>query len=283
MKNVTLTRVGELIRAVFELLWNRPEGMPARDLMTFVPEVISLTEYEKGLSPQSGFSKYEGIIRVATVPLTRVGWLSKNNKGRWFITDQGRQACKRHASALDLYREALRLYEERGQIKPEATVVYEIAQEKAWEQIQKFIQSAEPAELLALTADLLKAMGYHILWTARPEKAHRQIDMVASVDQLGARADRVLVQIKHKGQVFTLEGLKAALALLSSHDFGLLVSTGGFTSDAWDLIQTREYQRLIALDLEAFFDLWISNYDKLTQEARNRLPIKAVNFLVPLE
>jgi restriction system protein len=283
MKNITLSRVGELIRAMFELLWNRSEGMLARDLMAYVPEVITLTEYERGISPQSGLSKYERIIRVATIPLTQVGWLYKNNKGRWFITDQGRQACKRHASALDLYGEALRLYEERGQGKPEATVIYEMAQEKAWEQIQKFLQAAELTELLALVADLLKAMGYRILWTARPDSAHRQIGLVASVDQLGAHTNRILVQIKHKGQVFTLEGLKSALALLSSQDYGLLISTGGFTTEALDAIQTHEYQRLIVLDLEAFFDLWMSNHDKLSQEARNRLPIKSVNFFVPLD
>jgi restriction system protein len=121
------------------------------------------------------------------------------------------------------------------------------------------------------------------LWLARPEKGYRQVDLVASMDQLGANENRVLVQIKHKGQVFTLEGLKSVLAILSSNDYGLLISTGGFTTDAWDMMHTREYQRLIALDLEAFFDLWMSNHDKLSQEARNRLPIKAVNFLVPLE
>ena len=283
MKNVTLSRVGELIRAVFELLWNRPEGLPARELITSVPDVIPLTEFERGISPQTGIAKYEGIIRVATFPLTRVGWLNKNNKGRWFITEQGRQACKRHTSALELYREALRLYDERGQSKPEATVVYEIAQEKAWEQIQKFFQSAESTELLALVADLLRAMGYHILWSARPDKGYPQVDLVASVDQLGINENRVLVQIKHKGQVFTLEGLKSALALLGSHDYGLLISTGGFTTDAWNIRHSREYQRLILLDLEAFFDLWMSNHAGLSQEARNRLPIKAVNFLVPLE
>ena len=105
--------------------------------------------------------------------------------------------------------------------------------------------------------------------------------MVASVDPVGANGIRILVQIRHKGQVVTFEGLKTSLALLGPNDFGLLISTGGFTSDVLDEIRRREYQRINALDLVAFFDLWIRHYDRLSQEARNRLPIKPIHFLAP--
>ena len=112
MTDISLPRVGELIRAVFEYLWHKPDGMPAKEVLAFVPEIIVLSEDEKRVSPINNIPKYERIIRLATVPLTRVGWLTKNNKGRWRITEQGRRACRRFSNAQDLYREALRIFEE---------------------------------------------------------------------------------------------------------------------------------------------------------------------------
>ena len=48
MAEVTLSRIGELLRSVLELLWNKPEGMPAKELMAYLPQVAELTEHEKG-------------------------------------------------------------------------------------------------------------------------------------------------------------------------------------------------------------------------------------------
>ena len=39
MADVTLGRIGELLRCVLELLWNKPEGMPAKELIASLPEV----------------------------------------------------------------------------------------------------------------------------------------------------------------------------------------------------------------------------------------------------
>lgn len=282
MTNITLFRVGELIRTVFELLWNRPDGLPAREIIALVPGLIQLMEYEQDISPLNGISKYEEIIRMASVPLAKVGWLTKSDKGRWYLTEQGRQACKKYPNALELYKDALRLFEGKSQGKPEIMMAFEIAQDKAWDQIQKFLQETELGEFQRLVKDLLTAMNYHVLWSSvRPDKDHRQVDMVASVDPVGANGIRILVQIRHKGQVVTFEGLKTSLALLGPNDFGLLISTGGFTSDVLDEIRRREYQRINALDLVAFFDLWIRHYDRLSQDARNRLPIKPIHFLAP--
>ena len=90
MSDISLQRVGEFVRTVFELLWHRPDGMPAKEVLAFIPEIIQLTENEKGTSPINNVPKYERLIRLATIPLARVGWLAKSNKGRWRITEQGR-------------------------------------------------------------------------------------------------------------------------------------------------------------------------------------------------
>ncbi len=283
MADVTLNRIGELLRSVLELLWNRPEGMPAKEILAFLPEITQLTEYERGYSPPTNIPRYERIVRLATIPLAKAGWLIKNNKGRWYITEEGRQACRRYPNAQELYKEALRLFEEAKQGAPSYAMVAEEAEEKAWEQIQKYLLETKRMEFRTLIAELLAAMGYHVAWVAPPEKDHGQIDLIAYADPIGARGPRILVQIKHKGQASTLEGVKTFLSVLSANDYGLLISSGGFTNDVAEEIRAGVFQKTTLLNLENFFDLWVRYYDELSQEARNLFPIKKIYFLYGLE
>ena len=103
MADVTLNRIGELLRSVLELLWTRPEGMLARDILAYLPEMTPLTAYERSYSPTSNTPRYERMVRLATIPLVKAGWLFKYNKGRWFLTEEGRQDCRRYTSARQLY------------------------------------------------------------------------------------------------------------------------------------------------------------------------------------
>ncbi|HUI89653.1 MAG TPA: restriction endonuclease [Anaerolineales bacterium] len=279
MADVTLSRIGALLRGVLELLWNKPEGLPASEILAFLPELTALTEYEKGYSPATNVPRYERIVRLATIPLAKAGWLVKSNKGRWYLTEEGRQACRKFPNVQEFYKEAIKLLDEVRQNVPSYTIVAEEAEEKAWEQIQKYLQEIHRTEIQELIADLLTAMGYHIGWSAPPEKSRGQIDMVVYVDPIGVKGPRIFVQIKHKGQAITLEGLKAFLSALGAGDYGLLVSSGGFTGDVKDEIRDEAFQKLTLWDLENFFDLWIRFYDHLSQEARRRLPLKAIYFL----
>ncbi len=283
MPEVTLSRIGELLRSVFELLWNRPEGLPAKEILAILPEITPLSEYERGYSTSTNTPRYERIIRLATIPLVKAGWLVKNNKGRWYITEEGRQACRRFPNAQELYREALRLYDESKQNVPSVVMTIEEAEEKAWDQIRKFLQESKPIALQTLVADLLGAMDYHVGWIAPPEKDRGQIDIVAHVDPIGVRGPRIMVQVKHKGQPITMEGLKAFSNVLGATDYGLLVSTGGFTNDVKEESQTVDFQHITLLDLENFFDLWVKYYEDLSPEARSRFPLKIIYFLAGIE
>jgi restriction system protein len=283
MADVTLNRIGELLRSVLELLWNKPDGLPAKEILAFLPEITDLTEYERGYSPPTNIPRYERMVRLATIPLVKAGWMVKNNKGRWYITEEGRQACRKYPNAQELYREALRLFEDAKQNAPSYAMAVEEAEEKAWDQIQRYLLETRRLEFRTLIAELLAAMGYHVAWIAPPEKDHGQIDMVVHADPIGARGPRILVQVKHKGQAITLEGLKSFLSVLSTNDYGLLVSSGGFTNDVIEEIKNGSFQRTTLIDLEYFFDLWIKYYDELSQEARNRFPLKKIYFLYGLE
>jgi restriction system protein len=279
MADVTLNRIGELLRSVLELLWTKPDGMPAREVLAFIPEVTTLTEHERGFAPGTSVPRYERIVRLATMPLVKAGWLVKTTKGRWIITDEGRQAARRYGNARELYAEALRIYEESRQKRPSYAMVVEEAEEKSWEQIHKYLLDARRNEFRLLVGDLLRAMGYHVAWVAPPEKEHGQIDLVANADPLGTRGPRILVQVKHKGQPITMEGVRAFQTLLGASDYGLFISSGGFTREVLQEVRADPAQRTTLLDLESFFDLWIDHYDKLNDEAKQRFPLKKIYFL----
>ena len=287
MAEITPHRIGELLKIVFELLWHHPEGLASKEILAQIPKLIHLTEYEHGAFPSSpNIPRYETVIRLATIPLVKAGWLEKNNKGRWYITNDGRQACRQYNDAGEFYKEAARLYSEyfeRMRGRPTIFLTLEDAKERSWEQIQEFLLGLRQFEFKILVGDLLHAMGYHVAWLVSSERFHGKIDYVAYIDPLGIKQPRIVVQVKHKGQATTVEGVKDFLSILEDGDFGLLVSTGGYTNEAREEARKYTDRKFTLVDLDGFYELWVEHYEKLTPERRSRLPLEPVYFLTPFE
>jgi restriction system protein len=278
-----MKRAGELLRSVFEILWDKTEGLTAKEVLTLIPDFVKLTEEELKLSPETNAPRYEKIIRISTIPFTHAGWLIKNEKGRWFITEDGYQACRKFTNVQDFYTEAVRIYNVRRRVAPESVMEMEIAQETAWAQIEKHLHQLSPSELQVMLAELLRAMEYYPSWMAPAEKQRGQINLIAFSDPIGAKGQRIMAQIKHKGQAVTLEGIKSFLSALGPNDYGMIVSMSGFTNDAMLELNSNTFQRLTALDAPAFFDLWKQYYDLIDQKARYLLPLRVIHFLSGLE
>lgn len=296
MADITRRRTGEFLRSVFDLLMDKPDGLPAKEVLEHIAKTMPLTEYESGFYASTPNSpRFEKIIRFATIDLVKAGWLVKS-KGRWFVTDEGRKAYQKFKDPESFYREAVRLYQawKRTRVEKDGSVTdedevqkislsIEEAEEKAWEEIREFLLSMTPYDFQDFIADLLRAMGYHVSWVAPPGK-DRGIDIIAYTDPLGASTPRIKVQVKHRREQSTsVEGLRAFMSVLGTDDLGLFVSSAGFTSDAKEEARTQERRKVTLLDLENIFDLWVEHYGKLTQEARQRLPLKPIYFLAPLE
>ena len=297
MAEITRRRTGELIRIVVELLLNKPEGLPAQQILDHIPNEIKLTEYEKGSYVSSpGDPRYRKIVRFATVDLVKAGWLVKS-QGQWILTEEGHKAYTKFSDPEKFYREAVRLYHDWKRTRPkkqepepesieevveQTTFTFEEAVEKAWDQIRKHLQAMPPYDFQKLVADLLQAMGYHVSYIAPPGK-DRGIDIIAYSDPIGVSAPRIKVQVKRREQAIDVEGLRAFLAVLGSEDVGLFVSSGGFTSATLEEARTQERRKVTLLDLQKLFDLWVEHYGNLTQEARQRLPLKPIYFLAPVE
>jgi hypothetical protein len=76
--NVTRQRVGKMMRGLFEILLEHPDGIAARDAMAELRKRVPPTEYELGSYP-SGGERYEKIVRFSTVDLVKAGWMVKDN------------------------------------------------------------------------------------------------------------------------------------------------------------------------------------------------------------
>jgi restriction system protein len=293
MAEITRRRTGELLRTLFELLAKYPDGLQARDALAQLGTAVELSEYEAGVF-ESGGRRFDKIVRFATVDCVKAGWLLKQ-KGRWFVTDEGRAAYESFTDPEAFYREAVRLYHQWKRSQPdtsseedessvtaakEISITFEQAEEQAWNEIQAHLRSMPPYDFQELVASLLRAMGYFVSWVAPPGK-DGGVDILAWSDPLGTRPPRIKVQVKRYSDNIRVDGLRSFMALLGDEDVGLFVTTSGFTKDAQDEARTQEKRKVTLVDLERLFDLWVEHYGKLDEAARRRLPLQPIHFLAP--
>jgi restriction system protein len=291
MAEITRQRTGKFLRKVLEYLLNEENGLPVKQILERIGQDFELTEYEAGSYPSSpGDHRYEKIIRFSSIGLVKAGWLIKR-KGRWYITELGKEAYKKYPDPEKFAQEIDRLYkvwkkslpketsiEEMSEETEQEYLAYEEAVENAWNHIENYLNRMNPFEFQDLVADLLTAMGYHVAWVSPPGK-DKGIDIIAYNDPLGTSVPRIKVQVKHRTQSTSVDGLRAFLSTLGTDDVGIFVSSGGFTSDAREEARTQERRKITLLDLQMLYDLWVQYYDTLTQDARQRLPLKPVYYL----
>ncbi len=296
MANISPKRNGEFLKEVFRLLDENPDGLQARSLLAQIAENMNLTEFEKGTYPSDSSKRprFEKIVRFATIATVKAGWLVKV-KGTWTLTQEGRVAYKSITDPEALYRQAFKLYrgwkkshdeeleggdEELGEVTPATSVItLEEAQENSWEQIQEYLSRMDPYEFQNLVGDLLSAMGYYVDWIAPPGR-DKGIDIVAFTDPLGAGRPRIVVQVKHRNsQKTTAKDLREFLSVIGSEHMGIFVSSAGFTTDAEEEARTQERRIVTLLTLDKLFELWTQHYEKLSQEAKRRLPLRSIYYL----
>lgn len=294
MAEVTARRRGELIRAVFEVLIEHPDGLPAKDVLQTVANRVTLSDFEKADYPnRPGIRRFEKHVRFASIKAVKAGWLLKK-KGDWILSEDGRSALKKYTDPEQFEREAGKLYRRWADARPEspdaeadepevsAEATIEEAEENAWREVERHLTSMPPYDFQRLVAALLTGMSYHVAWIAPPGK-DGGIDILAHTDPLGTSTPRIKVQVKRQQAKVTVEGLRSFLAVLGDQDVGLFVSTGGFTSDAESEARHQEKRRVTLVDLEALFDLWTEHYDRIEEKDRALLPLRSVYYLAPLD
>lgn len=282
MDEIEPQRIGEFLRIVFLRLWQESAGLPVGEILAYIPQATVLTEYELADIPATHTQRYARTVRLASLPYVRAGWLIKS-KGRWFLTEEGKRACKSFTNAEAFYLESGRIFEEWRENRALLSLTTEEAEEKAWEQVRAFLLEMKPYEFQILVGDLLTAMGYSISWIAPPQKDHGFVNFVIYADPLGLSVPRIKVHILHSGQPVLLEGLKAFVAMLGPQDAGIFISSGGFTRNVIEEAQAQAERRITLVNLEAFYDLWLEYYDRLTEAARQRFCLQPVQFLAGMQ
>src|SRR5262249_9791330 len=126
----------------------------------------------------------------------------------------------------------------------------------------------------------LRAMGYHVAWVSPPGK-DGGLDIIAYTDPLGAKPPRIKVQVKRVADKVARTHLQQFLSIVTEHDVGLFVSTGGFTRDAEEFARSQERRQITLIDLERLVDLWTQHSSGLNDRARRRLPLTPIYFLTP--
>jgi restriction system protein len=296
LPEITRERGGQLVRGVFSILLDQPNGMPARDILRRLENLVPPTEFEATDYPNSpGVRRYEKIVRFSTIGPVKAGWLVKE-AGNWTLTPEGRSAYERYSDPAEFTREAARLYrvwrrqqpdtaapvETEGEVEPDETpdprTTLEEAEENAWSAIADYLSRMPPYDFQELVAALLRAMGYHVAWTA-PPGPDRGVDIVAYQDPLGATNPRIKVQVKRRGGRIPADELRSFMAVLGQEEVGIYVSTGGFTTDAEFEARGQERRRITLVDMEKLVRLWIEHYGRLSEEDRSLLPLKPIHFL----
>jgi restriction system protein len=291
LANVTKARTGVLIRKLFQLLIDRPEGMRASEALTTLANAVDMTEYEAG-DYESGGRRFEKIVRFATVDCVKAGWLVKH-KGLWTVTETGAAAYAAIQNPEAFYREAVRRYQKWRKAQPDvqadatpeeaveksAAITLEEAEEWANREIEEFLAEMPPYEFQTLIGELLTAMGYHVGWEAPPGK-DGGVDLLAFNDPLGTRPPRIKVQVKRNANSARIDvsGLRSFMAVLGEGDVGLFVAMSGFTKDA-ELEARQSHRRITLIDTTQLVELWTAHHAKLADTARRRFPLKPVWFL----
>ncbi len=303
MAEITRQRVGELQRGVFKILLGNPEGLPVKELLSRMEQVVPPSDFEKSDYPnRPGVRRFEKIVRFATIAPVKAGWLVKD-KGRWYLTEDGKKAYARFSDPMGFQREGGRLYHEWLDAQPKDTFeseeetqseagaiekaadtagTFEEAEETAWSEIERYVSVMNPYDLQKLVAALLRAMGYYVSWNA-PPRPDKGIDILAHNDPLGTSTPRIKVQVKRRADKISVDGLRSFMALLGEQDVGIFVLTGGFTSDAESEARTKETRKLTFIDLKKLVELWIENYRRIDESDKLLLPLKPVYFLAPSE
>jgi restriction system protein len=295
MAEVTVRRLGELGRGIFSVLTNTPEGLPASQVLSLLQAEVPPTEFEQTYYEKSpNVRRYEKIARFATIGPVKAGWLVKD-KGHWSLTDQGRAAYGEFSEPEAFQREATRLYRvwKKGQPQPtdpepdllesESPSTFEESDEAASAEIREYLARMPPYDFQGLVAALLKAMGYHVLWTA-PPGPDRGVDIIAHNDPLGTTSPRIKVQVKRQPESkIGRDGISSFIGTLGTHDVGIYVSAGGFTPEAEREARSQEQRRLTLIDLDRLVELWIEHSARLDDADRQRLPLKPIYFLAPPE
>lgn len=138
--------------------------------------------------------------------------------------------------------------------------------------IKQLAQMLKGHPFAAFVAQLLNCMGYRT--RVSEEGPDGGIDIVAHKDALGLEPPIIKVQVKSTESTVGDPTVSALYGKVTSGEFGLVVTLGGFSPQAQNFAKSKGNLRLI--DGEELVDLIFEHYDKLDSRYKGLLPLKRV-------
>jgi restriction system protein len=296
-RKIPIERVGEIMKVVLTELKNVGGQARLKDLLSKAESKLELSNYEKEPYAKSGYIRWQAIVHFYSIDCVKAGYIQKSG-GKWYLTTDGEEALKMPAgefinSAVDKYRawkiskarssSSISDLEEEGEVdKAVRQTAYDQAVEQAREEIENHINDMGPYDFQKLVEELLKAMGYFVPFNAKPGR-DGGIDLSAYKDALGITPPRIKVQIKHREQKLTVKEVRELEGLLRKEgDIGLIVSSGGFTSEVEREIRA-SIKHIETMDLDRLISLWQQHYENINETGKALLPLVKLYFLAPTE
>ncbi len=277
--------------AVMQEMSRRGGSMPAKEIYPWVEGNVELTDWEKEPAGKMKYIRWTNSFQFYSIDYQKAGFIVKKN-GSWYITPEGEKALKKSPKeVMNIARAAYKEWKKTQVVEipteeelndetaeKDYSMSLDVLESDAREGIKHYINSKSPYEFQDLVAALLRAMGYHTPFIA-PKGKDGGIDIIAYLDPLGAQTPRIKVQVKHKPDTaIGAAEVRALSGVLKTGDIALFVTSGTYTADARNAATTNDkFIRLI--DGELFIDMWQEYYDKMTDEDKNRLPLKRIAFL----
>lgn len=289
MAKIEKGRIGQYLQTAFQIIKDNDSQMPSKEVTNQTGKKLNLSEYEKERYEKSGYIRWESILHFYSIDCVKAGWLIKK-KGVWYITDEGIEALK--LSTLDFINTAQQKYKEWeiSQKEKEEELDESITRKTAFEQavsiaiseIEDYIKNLNPYEFQDLVAALLRGMGYYTPFIS-PRGKDGGFDIVAYKDHFGSMAPRIKVQVKHGEQKVTAKQVRELIGILKKEgESGLIIATGGFTSEAENEIG-KSQKHIEKIDLNNFISLWEEYYDNMKEEDKMLMPLRRIAYLAPEE
>ena len=285
----------KILYAVMKEMSRRGGSMSAKDLYPFVEANVELSEWEREKAGKMQYIRWTNDFQFYSIDYQKAGFIIKQ-KGSWYITPEGEEILKK--SPEEVMRIANKAYHEWRALNPKSiqdnhnddeptddisentdiAIKLEQLESNARDDIKKYIAAKDPYQFQEMVAALLRAMDYHTPFIA-PKGKDGGIDIIAYVDPLGAQTPRIKVQVKHKPDTsIGASEVRALSGVLKAGDIALFVTSGTYSTDARNAASGNDkFIRLI--DGNDFIEMWQKYYDKMSDEDKNKLPLKRISFL----
>ena len=285
----------KILYAVMKEMSRRGGSMSAKDLYPFVEANVELSEWEREKAGKMQYIRWTNNFQFYSIDYQKAGFIIKQ-KGSWYITPEGEEILKK--SPEEVMRIANKAYHEWRALNPKSiqdnhnddeptddisentdiAIKLEQLESNARDDIKKYIAAKDPYQFQEMVAALLRAMDYHTPFIA-PKGKDGGIDIIAYVDPLGAQTPRIKVQVKHKPDTaIGASEVRALSGVLKAGDIALFVTSGTYSTDARNAASGNDkFIRLI--DGNDFIEMWQKYYDKMSDEDKNKLPLKRISFL----